>query len=115
MIILSIIIALLVIFAVVVIIARVSNASKRKKSQANSQVYVGNLAYRVKDEDLREFFAKFGSIQDVRIVKNRQTGRSKGFGFVTFSDDPSAQAATEAHGELMSGRNLVVRIAKARD
>ncbi len=84
-------------------------------SQGNSQVYVGNLSYRVRERELREFFENFGDIAYIKVVKDRQTGRSKGFGFVTFKTSDQADAALSAHGEEMSGRNIVVRIAKEKN
>lgn len=80
----------------------------------SSQLYVGNLPYRMRERQLREFFEKFGSIDNIRIIKNHHNGRSKGFGFVTFSSDKEAQKALKTNGEMFEGRPMVVRIAKAK-
>ena len=81
---------------------------------ANEQVYIGNLPYRVNERDLRDFFSSYGNIADVRIVKDRKTGRSKGYAFITFSNAREANKSLESHGQDMEGRSMVVRIAKPR-
>ena len=94
--------------------------SKSKKISAKSnggtakQLYVGNLSYRVRERNLSEFFSQFGAVNEVRVVKNRGTGRSKGFGFVTFKTAKQANKALRSHGESFHGRSLVVRIAKEK-
>ena len=80
----------------------------------NAQVYVGNLSYRVHERDLRECFQKYGAIAHLKVVKDRDSGRSKGFAFVTFENMAQAKKALALHGEPMFGRNLVVRLAKPR-
>ena len=84
------------------------------ESATNAQVYVGNLAYRVHERDLRQRFEQYGNILYLKVVKNRDTGRSKGFGFVTFETIDQAEKALAVHGEPLFGRNLVVRLAKQR-
>jgi len=54
------------------------------------KVYVGNLSFEIDDEKLRAIFAKFGEVQEAVVIKDKYSGRSKGFGFVTFSDDAAA-------------------------
>lgn len=83
-------------------------------SAENAQVYVGNLSYRVHERDLRQCFEKYGAIAHLKVVKDRDTGRSKGFGFVTFETFDQAKKALVVHGEPLFGRNLVVRLAKPR-
>lgn len=78
------------------------------------QVYVGNLPYRIHEQELRDHFSQFGDIDQVRIVKNRQTRKSMGFGFITFSNAKAANKALSADGQEVQGRTLVVRIAKQR-
>ncbi len=80
----------------------------------NKQVYVGNLSYQVSEQDLKEHFGKFGAIEQVRIVRNYSSGRSKGFGFVTYRTVPEAKNALSAHGQKYKDRTIVVRIAKPR-
>lgn len=79
-----------------------------------SQIYVGNLSYRVRERELREFFTTFGGIEKLRIIKNHDTGRSKGFGFITFNSKGQADKALKAHGDMLQGRAMVVRMAQAR-
>ena len=77
------------------------------------KVYVGNLPWSVDDEKLREMFAQFGDIEEATVIKDKFSGRSKGFGFVTFSDDESAKKAiAEMNEKEMEGRQLRVNEAK---
>lgn len=92
-------------------------AAKKTTDQGdatNKQVYVGNLSYQVNEQNLKEFFSKYGTITQVRIVKNYGSGRSKGFGFVTFSTTKEAEKSLAAHGQKYQERTIVVRIAKPR-
>ena len=76
-------------------------------------IYVGNLSYTATDEDLRSAFEGFGQIASARVIMDKETGRSKGFGFVEMSDDTSADVAIEkAHGYEMGGRALNVSEAR---
>ena len=94
---------------------RIFSAKQKEKASAGvQQVYVGNLSYRVRERELRDFFNSFGDISQINIIKNRNTGRSKGFGFVTFSCGQGAKKALQAHGDDFEGRSLVVRIANPR-
>ena len=77
------------------------------------KLYVGNLAYAVTESDLRDAFAQFGEISSVNIIKDRETGRSKGFGFVEFSDDQAGATAIEQmNGQELGGRALTVNEAR---
>ncbi|MDD4817919.1 MAG: RNA-binding protein [Victivallaceae bacterium] len=79
-------------------------------------IYVGNLAYAVTDEDLANYFAEFGTVDAARIVMDRDSGRSKGFGFVEMSDANAANAAIEAlNGKELNGRKIVVNEARPRE
>lgn len=79
----------------------------------NSKVYIGNLPYSVTEDRLRELCGEFGEITYARVITDRRTGRSKGFGFVEFSTPEAAQAAIEAlHGTTLEERELVVNIAR---
>jgi RNA recognition motif-containing protein len=79
----------------------------------NSKIYVGNLPYSVTEDRLRELCGEFGEISYARVITDRRTGRSKGFGFVEFSSPEAAQAAIEAlHGTYLEERELVVNIAR---
>jgi RNA recognition motif-containing protein len=75
---------------------------------------VGNLSFDSTKGDLEDFFAKFGSVKSVKIIFDRETGRSKGFGFVTFDNSASMQAAIELHGTELHGRTLNINEAKPR-
>jgi RNA recognition motif-containing protein len=73
-------------------------------------IYVGNLNYRVRENDLRSLLEQYGTVENVKVVKDRDTGRSKGFGFVEFAEDSDAQRAIEELDEKeFEGRNLVVK------
>ena len=73
------------------------------------EIYVGNLAYATTDDGLKAAFAQFGEVTAVRVVTDRMTGRSKGFGFVTMPDAAQAQAAIDAHnGHELDGRTVRV-------
>lgn len=80
----------------------------------NRQVYVGNFPYHVNEDDLEDLFTSFGTIEDIKIVKDFNSRRSKGFGFVTFADSKEARNALQVHGNDFQGRSIVVRIAKPR-
>lgn len=78
-------------------------------------IYVGNLAYKVSDNDLKEIFEEFGEVTSAKVITDRETGRSKGFGFVEMSDDQDAQnAIDDLDGTEMDGRNLKVNKAKPK-
>jgi len=79
-------------------------------------IYVGNLSYRMNDGELREVFESYGEVSSARIINDRETGRSKGFGFVEMPDDNAANEAIEAlNGKEVSGRNLRVNEARPRE
>ncbi len=81
-----------------------------------NKLYVGNLAYSLRDEDLQQAFAPFGTVTSARVMMDRDTGRSKGFGFVEMGSDAEAQAAIEGlNGSPLSGRNLIVNEARPRE
>jgi len=81
-----------------------------------NKLYIGNIAYEVNREMLQDAFAQFGTITDVTIIMDRETGRSKGFGFVEMSSDSEAQAAMEAmDGVEMEGRSIRVSEARPRE
>ena len=79
-------------------------------------IYVGNLSYRMGDSDLEAMFAKFGEVKSAKIIMDRETGRSKGFGFVEMETEIGGNAAIEALNDSDSeGRSLRVNEAKARE
>ena len=80
------------------------------------KLYVGNLSYNTSDSDLEQLFAAHGTVQSVQIIMDRDTGRSKGFGFVEMGSDAEAQAAIQAlNGKEIEGRALTVNEAKPRE
>jgi len=77
------------------------------------KIYVGNLSYNVTAAQLNDFFTQFGEISEVKLISDRETGRSKGFAFITFANQQSAdKAVEEADGSEFEGRRLKVNIAK---
>lgn len=80
------------------------------------KLYVGNLSYSVTSEGLEELFAAFGSVQSAQVIQDRDTGRSKGFGFVEMGDDHAAQEAIKGlHEKEHDGRPLTVNEARPRE
>jgi len=80
------------------------------------KIYVGNLSFQMTDEDLRAEFAKFGSVNKADIVKDKLTGKSKGFGFVEMPNLSEAELAVKKlDGSSVKGRNLKVNEARPRD
>jgi RNA recognition motif-containing protein len=80
------------------------------------KLYVGNLPYSTTDADLNELFAQYGTVASASVIMDRDSGRSKGFGFVEFETDEEAKAAIEAlNGKENGGRNLVVNEARPRE
>ena len=78
-------------------------------------IYVGNLSYEMSEEDLRTSFEDHGDVESAKVIMDRETGRSKGFGFVEMSDASEAQAAIrELNEAVVSGRPLRVNEAKPR-
>jgi hypothetical protein len=78
-----------------------------------NKLYVGNLPYTVRDEDLQQSFGQFGSVTSAKVMMERDTGRSKGFGFVEMGSDAEAQAAISGmNGQPLGGRSVVVNEAR---
>ena len=78
-----------------------------------NKLYVGNLPYSVRDEDLQQSFGQFGSVSSAKVMMERDTGRSKGFGFVEMGSDAEAQAAISGmNGQPLGGRSVVVNEAR---
>ncbi len=79
------------------------------------KLYVGNLNYATQEDQLEDLFAQYGSVASARIIFDRETQRSKGFGFVEYEDDAAAEAAMSAlDGQEFDGRNLRVNEARER-
>src|ERR671939_96092 len=80
-----------------------------------TKLYVGNLSFRTTQEDLRELFAQAGTVESASVIEDRETGRSRGFGFVEMASPEEAQAAIEQfNGKEFNGRNLTVNEARPR-
>ncbi|CAN7516225.1 RNA recognition motif domain-containing protein [Polaromonas sp. LjRoot131] len=78
-----------------------------------NKLYVGNLPYSVRDEDLQQSFGQFGAVTSAKVMMERDTGRSKGFGFVEMGNDAEAQAAiTGMNGQSLGGRSITVNEAR---
>lgn len=78
----------------------------------SEKIYIGNLSYKAEDEDLRTLFSQCGEIVEAKVVTERETGRSRGFGFVTFASSSEAKKALELDGQDLLGRNLNVKLAE---
>ena len=79
-------------------------------------IYVGNLNYRIREDDLRDLMEQFGTVDSVKVIKDRDSGRSKGFAFVEMQDDASAQRAIEELNDKdFEGRKMVVKEAIPRN
>src|SRR5207244_6751473 len=88
---------------------------QRQRSQMGKKLYVGNLTYEVTDSALEQMFAAHGTVQSAQVIMDRDTGRSKGFGFVEMGSDQEAQAAIAAlNGKEVEGRSLTVNEARPR-
>jgi len=78
-----------------------------------NKLYVGNLPYSVRDSDLEQAFSEYGQVNSAKVMMERDTGRSKGFGFVEMSSDAEARAAVQGlSGQNLGGRDLVVNEAR---
>jgi len=79
-------------------------------------IYVSNLSFAVKDEDLKEFFAEYGEVSSAKVITDKMTNRSRGFAFVEMPDDTAAQKAIqELDGAVVDGRSIKVNIARPKE
>jgi RNA recognition motif-containing protein len=78
-------------------------------------IYVGNLAFTTTDYDLRQLFEPYGAVAEIRVIMDRDTGRSKGFGFVEMPDAAAKTAIAGLQGKELAGRTLTVNEAKPRE
>ncbi len=80
------------------------------------RLYVGNLPFNVNSEGLEQMFSKFGEVTSSQVISDRDTGRSRGFGFIEFADDEAGRKAIEEmDGADSGGRRLTVNVARARE
>ena len=80
-----------------------------------NKLYVGNLPFSVDEAQLRELFSAYGEISELAMITDRDTGRSKGFAFITFASQQAAEKALELDGKDLGGRNMRVNIAQERE
>jgi RNA recognition motif-containing protein len=79
------------------------------------KLFIGSLAWATTDDGLREFFSQFGEVTEASVVKERDSGRSRGFGFVSFENDADAdKAIAEGDGKELDGRNITVSEARSK-
>src|SRR5438067_2610974 len=91
-------------------------SGNERRSPMGNKLYVGNLAYSIRDDDLQQAFAQFGTVASAKVMMDRDTGRSKGFGFVEMGSDAEAQSAINGmNGQALDGRALVVNEARPRE
>jgi RNA recognition motif-containing protein len=90
--------------------------TQEKSIAMEAKLYVGNLPYTTVDADLQTLFSQAGTVKSAQVIRDRASGRSKGFGFVEMSSDEEAQSAiTMFHGKDFSGRPLTVNLARPRE
>lgn len=78
-------------------------------------IYVGNLNFKVNENDLEKIFTEYGTVSSVKIITDKFTGRSKGFGFVTMEDEAEAnKAISELNGTTLENRDIIVNVARPR-
>ena len=91
-------------------------APREMRKDMSKKVFVGNLSWDTNDDSLNAAFSPFGEITEATVISDRHSGRSRGFGFVTFVDDESAdKAIAELNGTELDGREIKVDVAQARD
>jgi cold-inducible RNA-binding protein len=87
-----------------------------KGAEMGKEIYVGNLAFSTDEDALREAFTQFGAVEKVSVITDRETGRSKGFAFVTMVEDEQAKTAIAGlDGKEIEGRTIKVNLARAKD
>lgn len=87
--------------------------SRRRMEEQKNKLYVGNLPYTISDEQLGETFAAAGEVEDAKVITDKFSGRSKGFGFVTMKDEKAAEKAIkDLDGKEVDGRPLKVNVAR---
>jgi len=79
-----------------------------------NKLYVGNFPYSVDEDQLREMFSPYGEIEELALIMDRETGRSKGFAFITFETQQAAESALEKNGQDLNGRALRVNMAQEK-
>ena len=80
-----------------------------------NNLFIGNLSWEVTSDDLRAFFGSYGTVIDAVVIKDKMTGRSRGFGFVEMETEEQAQKALDGNGKDLKGRNMNVNMAKPQE
>lgn len=88
---------------------------KESLLMSQNKIYVGNIAFTVSEDDLKETFSQYGAIEDIKLVIDRATGRSRGFGFITFEKQFDAEASLALNDTDVGGRKISVSMAKERE
>jgi RNA recognition motif-containing protein len=81
----------------------------------NMNMYVSNLGFHATDEDLKKLFAQFGQVSSAKVIMDRETGRSRGFGFVEMSTEEGNEAMTKLNGKELEGRFISVVVAREKE
>ncbi len=81
---------------------------------SQKKLFIGNLSFRATEEELNDAFVQYGELEEVKIILDRETGRSRGFAFVSYTDEAAAKEALKMDGAAVSGRNIRVSIATER-
>jgi len=82
---------------------------------SQNKIYVGNIAFTVSEDDLKQTFSQYGQIADIKLVIDRATGRSRGFGFITFEKQFDAEASLQLNDTDVKGRKISVSMAKEKE
>jgi RNA recognition motif-containing protein len=92
-----------------------TDTARKEPANVATNIYVGNLSYSTDSNGLRDLFAAYGEVTSAQVIEDRDTGRSRGFGFVEMANDEEAQTAiAEIDGSNLDGRNLKVNVARER-
>jgi RNA recognition motif-containing protein len=84
--------------------------------EEKNKLYVGNLSYSITDESLAEMFTSYGEVTEAKVISDKFSGRSKGFGFVTMADEKAAEKAiAEMNGKEVDGRAIVVNVSRPKE
>jgi cold-inducible RNA-binding protein len=86
--------------------------SKNQVNKMSKKIFVGNLSFQTSENDLNDLFVQFGEVESVSIITDRDTGRSKGFGFVAMNDESAEKAISQLSGKEVNGRALTVNEAR---
>lgn len=80
-----------------------------------NRLYVGNISFSATESELENLFSGYGELEEVKMIADRETGRPRGFAFLTFATQQAAESALEMNGKTVGGRNLIVNMAKEKE